>query len=100
MELCDRMKIVMHRHGIHNTTIQPEFVSEAAFEASEDGVDHCHEIVCPSKDCAESFCCTPTSRKPSLDNIRVDDHRSNEDRTAVIEPPQLLDLEDVPEDKA
>jgi solute carrier family 30 (zinc transporter), member 1 len=39
--MIGELKEVFHRHGVHNTTIQPEFAEQCGTVR-----DHCHEPVC------------------------------------------------------
>jgi hypothetical protein len=34
-QVCDQLKLIMHRHGVHSTTVQPEFVDKASVLAAE-----------------------------------------------------------------
>jgi zinc transporter 1 len=62
MKLCDRLKLIFHSHGIHNSTLQPEFVirDRRTHQVIKQGLmDTCHEPVCGDTDCSKKFCCPP-----------------------------------------
>ena len=48
MTLCNTIKVLMHNHGIHNTTIQPEFVLDSNIK--------CFEPICQQQ-CHAKHCC-------------------------------------------
>ncbi len=50
MKMSDSIKILLHRAGIHATTIQPEFVhpDHVMLEGAQ-----CHEPVCTTGPCVE-----------------------------------------------
>ena len=52
MEMCDQVKLLMHKHGIHNTTIQPEYVESY----TDDKDDKCFEPLCQQQ-CSQKHCC-------------------------------------------
>ena len=57
MKISDRMKLILHRHGIHSTTVQPEFIEAGQFDASAPGTSTCHEPICDPKACHPKSCC-------------------------------------------
>lgn len=56
MKASDEMKLLLHRHGVHNTTLQPEFVITSEFEKLGPHVEMCFEPVCGDS-CVEASCC-------------------------------------------
>eukprot|EP01103_Thecamoeba_quadrilineata_P017327 TRINITY_DN6094_c0_g1_i1.p1 TRINITY_DN6094_c0_g1~~TRINITY_DN6094_c0_g1_i1.p1 ORF type:complete len:510 (-),score=112.31 TRINITY_DN6094_c0_g1_i1:35-1564(-) len=58
-EIAVRFKKIFHSHGIHSTSIQPEFVSENTARIAEFCQENCVE------NCDENWCC-----KPSADQLR------------------------------
>jgi zinc transporter 1 len=65
MALAITLKAILHKHGIHATTIQPEFVDESELM----GADGCI-LRCETK-CEEQSCCTQrkTSKAPALSEL-------------------------------
>jgi len=62
MRISDQMKLIMHAHGVHCSTIQPEYLARGAVMSSGD-VDVCHEPLCPTEDCHKRFCCVPPGKE-------------------------------------
>jgi len=58
MDIAHRIKTVLHKHRIHSTTIQPEFVGE------EEEIQ-CH-LRCASVNCDQDTCCAPPTLKEKL----------------------------------
>ncbi|KAJ1916759.1 Zinc resistance conferring protein [Tieghemiomyces parasiticus] len=74
MQLAIAIKAIMHRHGIHSTTIQPEFVPNP--EHVENNIEAA-ETACLLR-CAE-FCTTPSCCFISDQNTRLIDSGSPSD---------------------
>eukprot|EP00457_Paulinella_chromatophora_P002194 gb/GEZN01002198.1/.p1 GENE.gb/GEZN01002198.1/~~gb/GEZN01002198.1/.p1 ORF type:complete len:769 (-),score=107.45 gb/GEZN01002198.1/:264-2570(-) len=55
--ICEGIKKLMHAHGIHTSTIQPEFVELSDHHLKEK--DHCNEILCEEEICHTNYCCPP-----------------------------------------
>ena len=59
----DEMKLLMHFHGVHATTVQPEFAGDAGLR--------CDEPVCAAADCAEKACCPLPDAPPAATEENV-----------------------------
>ena len=61
--LYDKVKIILHNHNIHSSSIQPEFDIENKdnenYETNYDKnyLTQCNDIVCKSPKCLEKQCC-------------------------------------------
>jgi len=62
MMIADQVKNIFHSHGIHASTIQPEFITETF--TTSDG-DLCHEVVC-DKECHKKSCCPPSNNPKDI----------------------------------
>jgi len=61
--LCDKVKLILHRAGIHSTTVQPEFVPKGTYfhkNESDQQHDVCNEPICGSE-CLDEQCCANTT---------------------------------------
>jgi len=65
--LATSMKKILHSHGVHATTIQPEFIEERATKESVDLPDKC-TLLCDSDSCQKSLCCSPRANAASFKN--------------------------------
>nr|KAJ3418118.1 hypothetical protein HK105_000318 [Polyrhizophydium stewartii] len=64
MEIAANIKRKLHSHGIHSTTIQPEFVRTSLTDApspneSEDATERDCFLSCAEASCADQRCCPP-----------------------------------------
>uniref|UniRef100_A0A6A7G8G0 Zinc/cadmium resistance protein n=1 Tax=Hirondellea gigas TaxID=1518452 RepID=A0A6A7G8G0_9CRUS len=79
MIVCDEMKKILHRYGIHSTSIQPEFHKKVQISSERDS---CYDRICAAKDCTKNACCAPVATKSPNKSAEpnVDDtHYSDED---------------------
>jgi len=54
-KIVKKVKKILHRHGIHSSSIQPEFVPKEAYASSEACIQNC------VPDCEEDWCCRKTA---------------------------------------
>jgi len=66
MTIADQVKNIFHSHGIHASTIQPEYIADTFgnSKGTELEGDLCHEVVCDEDECHKKSCCPPSSRTP------------------------------------
>jgi len=65
MKIADQVKNIFHSHGIHASTIQPEYIGDSFGGSKETrmGGDLCHEVVCDEDECHKKSCCPPSSKE-------------------------------------
>lgn len=60
--ICDQVKLLLHKAGIHATTVQPEFVARNVVCPTREGKEYsdmCNEPICGT-DCMDGQCCKTT----------------------------------------
>jgi zinc transporter 1 len=58
MDLAAKVKHKLHGHGIHSTTVQPEYAPES--DDCEKESEHTCMLRCTSTDCQDKMCCPPS----------------------------------------
>jgi len=70
MDICDGIRKVFHRHKLHSSTIQPEFLAPELEDAE----------ICPQNcvvECEEDWCCKPNENEKEKEKEKGKEHMRN-----------------------